>query len=572
MAEGGEATLDSAFTYTKSSICRNGDPDSDCQVDIDNNMITVVYEDYNGNGSGSWRIVTKAEIDSTNGSWYDYGNKKWANAITLRDDFEGGCFAVLSETNVNPRDVVYFSDSFLCSSNARTQSSVMRAADRIDGTVYTPLGLAKAWHSGELPDEVNAQQLNETLFDSDVSDGTSKTEVILGYWVYIPRYAYEVQRRDANNTVVQPTNFNIVFETKDTPKKTPIECLNGDYQTCVGTSALTYPNTTSQDDPLNNQTAWATHPAFTWGAEELNGFWIGKFETTGTRTAPTVKPNQHANVSEYIGEFYSAAKSIGYPDPNNQYGGASSDDTTRGLTQNSHNLAAATSHMLKNSEWGAVAYLSASKYGAGVNEVQINAAYLLSGSTDADGDSSRYGATGCGPSSDGVETHYSAGTLNKTAVESLTACGSADMAYNGSIGKYASTTNNVYGVYDVSGGAWEYVMGNYTTNTNLSQTTNSLANFGEVKTPIKLPYVDLYNIDSSSDCTWSVGGSGCGGHALFETVGWGDDYANLLDSSVPWFGRGGYSDGDPIAGVFASRNDGGNGDTGFGFRVALIAN
>ena len=96
-----------------------------------------------------------------------------------------------------------------------------------------------------------------------------------------------------------------------------------------------------------------------------------KFETTGTRTAPTVKPNQHANVSEYIGEFYSVAKSIGQPDSNNQHGGANNDDTTNGLTQNSHNLAISTSHMLKNSEWGAVAYLSASKYGAGVNTQSI---------------------------------------------------------------------------------------------------------------------------------------------------------------------------------------------------------
>ena len=51
------------FTYTKSSICRNNDPDSDCQVDIDDNMIPVVYEDYDGNGGGNWRIVTKEEMD-----------------------------------------------------------------------------------------------------------------------------------------------------------------------------------------------------------------------------------------------------------------------------------------------------------------------------------------------------------------------------------------------------------------------------------------------------------------------------------------------------------------------------
>ena len=64
--------------------------------------------------------------------------------------------------------------------------------------------------------------------------------------------------------------------------------------------------------------------------------------------------------------------------------------------QNSHNLATASSHMLKNSEWGAVAYLASSIYGAGTNNVSINSAWPTT-SADADGDSSRYGITGCGP-------------------------------------------------------------------------------------------------------------------------------------------------------------------------------
>ena len=493
------ATIPNSFTYTKPSICRNGDPDSDCQVDIDDNMIPVTYDEERQ----VWIALNEQQINSLTGIWYDYGAKKWANAVTVQ----------------NPNDYRESKD-----------------VDELD---------------------------------------------ILGYWVYIPRYAYEVQRRDAYdqvskasaNTSVSAQNFDIVFETKNTPRKTPVECLNGDYRTCVknqyGESALTYPNTTSQSDPLNSQTAWATHPAFTWGTEELNGFWIGKFETTGTRTAPTVKPNQHANISEYIGEFYSAAKSIGQPDPNNNYGGANNDDTTNGLTQNSHHLAISTSHMLKNSEWGAVAYLSASKYGTGVNNVQINGAYLASGSTDADGDSSRYGVTGCGPEADGIEDRYNAGTLNKSTIESSTACGSVDRAYNGTIGQYASTTNNVYGVYDMSGGAWEYVMGNYST--NLSQTSNSTYNYREVKTPIKPPYVDIYNITSNNSCTWNTDGSSCGGHALFETASWGGDIAYFVNSGLPWFVRGGNSGGGSGAGVFASNYDYGFNYTYVGFRVALSA-
>ena len=506
VTQGGEASI--GFTYNESktnSVAVNyGDGIGHVQVDYDKNMIPVYY-----NGS-QWMSLRDSMIESNPSIWFDYtGNSTngdgshWANAVTVKKE-------TLSKY----------------------------------------------------------QNKNLPIDESDV----------LGYWVYIPRYSYRVMRRDVTDKVVTDEEaigmggFSIRFETNEDFKRTPKACINSSssryYQDCVDS---TYPT----EERLANQTAWATHPAFTWQytqdingfdkTYELNGFWIGKFETTGTRTVPTVKPNQHANVYEYIGESYSAAKSIGQPDSANQYGGASTDDTTNGLTPNSHHLAKATSHMLKNSEWGAVAYLSASRYGAGVNNVQINSAYLASGSTDADGDPSQYGATGCGPESNGVEGKYDAGTLNKTTIESPTACGSVDRAYNGTIGQYASTTGNVYGVYDMSGGAWEYVMGSYST--NLSQSSGST---GSMKTAVKPPYVDIYNITSNNSCTWNTNGSGCGGHALFETAGWGGDISYLVDSSSPWFGRGGVSGNGSGAGVFASGRTYGSTSSNFGFRVALL--
>ena len=44
----------------------------------------------------------------------------------------------------------------------------------------------------------------------------------------------------------------------------------------------------------------------------------------------------------------------------------------------------------------------------------------------------------------------------------------------GALGAGASTTGNIYGIYDMSGGAWEYLMGNY----NNYSGNNSLANSG----------------------------------------------------------------------------------------------
>ena len=531
------------FTYTKPSICRNADPDSDCQVDIDDNMIPVVYEGYDGNGGGYWAVVSDADIQNNPGSWYNYRSGQWANAVTVQSPSKY--------------------------TNAATGTEV------------------------------------------DNND-------VLGYWVYIPRYAYEVQRRDAVDRVVDPQNFDIVFQTAD-EKNTPASTCNSADSVWVDstpTSGATSSNSNilSKDYrtgcwPNNrtyiansSNTTWATHPAFSWGTEEtgyteLNGIWVGKFETTGTRTAPTVKPNQHANISEYIGEFYSAARSIGYPDPNNVGGGARTDDTTSGLTQNSHHLAKATSHMLKNSEWGAITYLAHSKYGAGINtsytrksNVSKNGAYPSS-SADADGTSSRYGITGCGPVSAGSTSYYDEGTpLSADVIESTTAC-STDItkAYNGSTGVLASTTNTIYGIYDTAGGASEYVMGNKTTSD-----TQSGGSTRCMKTPAQPPYVDLYKSSSGFDtkpswssdslvyrynydvCTFET----CGGTATHETTtvqsvssdiqSWGGTLSNFVYSSHPWFYRGSNSI-DSYASPFHTDNYDGIVSTSYGSRAALLA-
>ena len=606
--------IENGFTYTKSSVCRNADDESACQVDIDDNMIPVVYEGYDDSGGGNWRIVTKEEIESNPGSWYNYRSGQWANAITLRDDNEGGVICANSSNGV-----VGFSFTGGCAGPG-------------DTAAYTPLKYAKAVYEGRLP---NGGVAGNSLFTADTSstkNGHGGT--ILGYWVYIPRYSYEVMRPNAVDRVVdddmaeEEGGFNIHFETADDTKKIPAPTCNTDnvwvngtptssagptnanilakdYRTGCWPNNRTYHKQTIAEagSTTDNTTTWATHPAFSWGTEEtgyteLNGIWVGKFETTGKINAPTVKPNQHANISEYIGEFYTAAKSIGVNDSNNTGG-----NTISGITQNGHHLATATSHMLKNSEWGAVAYLSASKYGAGVNGTQPNTAYP-SGVSDADGQSSSYGITGCGPKSDGstsTNSYTPDEPINSTTLESPTICGDAAHAYNGSIGVLASTTNTVYGIYDMSGGTYEHVMGNLTSYDDQSESIGTIF----TESPIKPPYVDLYkespygNFTSglsgtannpvawsktSSEylwnndiCTWGA----CGGHALHETKqyqsvsslsqSWGGGYSYFVYSSVRWSLRGGGANNGSIAGLFYSGYGSGHTDLAYGFRSVLLA-
>ncbi len=559
--------LQNAFTYSEPATGISVKSTSEnIIVDYDENLIPVVYVGYNGDGGGHWESLTKSEIESNTDNWFNYTNKQWANAVTVTKDS-------LSEY----------------------------------------------------------QDKHAVIDNNDV----------LGYWVYIPRYAYEVMRPNAVDRVVdddmaeEEGGFKINFETVNDTKKIPAESCNlgistadqmwanrsptssagptntnilaKDYRTGCGIDR-TYPGNDATKS--NGGTTWTTHPAFTWGDTELNGLWVGKFETTGKVNAPTVKPNQHANVDEYIGEFYTMAKSIGKEDKCNVGG-----NTISGIEHNSHNLQTTKSHMLKNSEWGAVAYLSASKYGAGVNGTKTNSAYPA---TSADADTSSpsssysYGITGCGPNSKTSELSYSSVTVNGETVslpalsadriEDPLACGDKAHAYNGEIGVLASTTNTIYGIYDMSGGAYEYVMGNLTGYDNQSETSSSTY----MTTQAKPPYVDLYkespygNFTSGVSsgaannpvgwgagtdeyywnndiCTWGT----CGGHALHETKqyqsvssrgqSWGRDSSYFVSSSSRWFLRGGSASNGSNAGLFYSNYDYGSYASGYGFRSALLA-
>ncbi len=267
--------------------------------------------------------------------------------------------------------------------------------------------------------------------------------------------------------------------------------------------------------PTANGT-WATHPAFTFGSKELNGIWFAKFETTGSTSNPTVLPGQSYIRSKHIGTYYSLAKSLGVYDPQNVGGNSVS------TTQNNHHLAKLSSHMVNNNDWGAATYLSASKYGAGYDGVRVNPEYNNTGHN-----------------------------------------------YNTSDGQLTSTTNNVYGIYDMSGGGWEYVAASYSSDPGNSSTSY----FSSAARP---PYVNTYSITNLNDCNFKT----CGGQALYETNNgsdrgsyqWNGNYMYFVNSSCPWFGRGGSYGNGSSTGLFYAYYDTGNARDAYdigAFRVAL---
>ena len=130
----------------------------------------------------------------------------------------------------------------------------------------------------------------------------------------------------------------------------------------------------------------------------------------------------------------------------------------------------------------------------------------------------------------------------------------------------ASTTGNIYGIYDMSGGAWEYVMGNM-----VDENGAFYPSFSELTQP-ESKYYDSYTYGTSyndysrghlGDATKEVLSDSSGGYA------WNDDYVRFVTSSYPWFGRGGYSYSGSTAGVFYFYAFNGSADSNHSWRVVL---
>ena len=91
----------------------------------------------------------------------------------------------------------------------------------------------------------------------------------------------------------------------------------------------------------------------------------------------------------------------------------------------------------------------------------------------------------------------------------------------------------------MSGGAWEYVMGNY----------NDVVGESGFSDPLTLDS-KYYNKYTSSTTSVACNGGVCYSHALSETAGWYGDYQIMITQTNPWMARGGYYSANTFAGVF----------------------
>ena len=415
------------------------------------------------------------------------------------------------------------------------------------------------------------------------------------YWVWIPRYVYKITSNcNKGGTGVSGT--------------IAVEFLQGTTNKDASGAEIskTYPTVTN-----NAMNDFVVHPSFTDGSKtkeeiangaipfgkgewdsEIPGFWVAKYaagfqectqtvSSSGTVTEPTTnlanvkysnskytsynksyttnalgqtltstdyasqklsypvfKPLTYAYNIISTGDSYTIAKEIANA---SSFYGLSSSQTD--------------SHQMKNSEWGAVAYLTQSSCGRNGTEVTLNDKNLNNKDSKF-----IYAVTG-----------YAGGTAN---------------------GVSASSTNNKTGVFDLNGCVWEIISA-YISNGHGSLATYSksfaallTANANGYKTAsTKWATVYPYNISSDGNANnyniyKNLKSTTYGfGDAILETsstgakaTAWNGDYSYFTYTIYPFFVRGGTYNNGSIAGAFAFNNAYGGPSYIYGFRAVLIGN
>ena len=374
---------------------------------------------------------------------------------------------------------------------------------------------------------IKSKYFNDDMsLKSSVVGQTISMDEILQMYVYIPRYRYKLF--NANNGTSVEQAINITFESKTEVKSTGTK--NGE---------------------------WLTHPAFTFGSTELSGIWVGKFEASGTTDNYQIKPNQKSLTNINISTMFNTSRDV----------------TTTKTSIYGTNSSTSDSHMIKSIEWGAIAFLTNSIYG------RYN-------------DSSTCIASGCEVWINNINTGYGSGTAVDGQVQwgpTITGCvgtsTSADVSSSQTActsgydwktkGVNASTTGNQYGIYDMSGGTWEYVMGvqkDSSGNVQVGSSGFSTSSLPDSK------YYDLYDYQAEDGVGYTRYHLGDATREVLKNTSsqgdkaWWSNYSYNIYSSEPWVVRGGNYNGGSLAGVFNfSRGDGWDTTAG-SFHSILTAN
>ena len=549
------------------------------EIDREYNKLNVSIPQYENK---TWKIRTtdgKVILDPP----YEYKGKLYASMDDIRTSGAQGNFDGSYDLNENVNSPVLTAGMI----PVYYDGTVWRKADATNSSEpkWYNYG-AKQWAN-----MVTVESSVRSIYES-AGVGVEITEDdIIGYFVWIPRYAYKI----AGSTM------DIVFL-----KGTTNEFSGG----TVGTG-----NT------------YTTHPVFTnnpnnggWD-EELSGIWVAKFESSSSQTKlvddtpnryKTLKANGGNKEIEIIGsgKVSNTSTTWGKTNTGSEYVTIRPNVTSwrntsiPNMVSKAQEVASrhginADSHMMKNTEWGAVAYLAQSKYG---NTSIWNNSYVEGEiyPTTSNGDYGmwNYCGTMTGMVGNGKDDYgpYYAEKIKKTynddgsvtiTYKNINTNGTEGSettktyyTYNSSNGVNGSTTGNIYGIYDMAGGAWEYVTayidndstqvktygtglaGKYANIYKASSQDDKVSTEDTDGTMSKANYNE--NLDKKGDAMMETSTSGVG------STSWGGDCSYFPYGGYPFVLRGGHFGSGSSAGVFAFHHYYGGGDGHYGFRVVLV--
>ena len=271
---------------------------------------------------------------------------------------------------------------------------------------------------------------NVMLSDGTYKEGTVQVGQVVqenelgSMFVWIPRYAYKMNYANAANKTKGSIDITFLKGTTNKDKNENV------YQ--------------KDSNSVDTSVTKIVHPGFTIGDRELTGLWVAKFEASATNSQGKAIGNRN---KKQDGTF----EALATKDENSIVRSLPTKISWRditigeaeyqsmliaGVNREKYGVENIDSHLIKNSEWGAVAYMCYSQYGS-VPKINGNG-----NSTGIHYDL----YTGMGPSSASAEGSYG------STEENL-----ASHKYDQTLGKLASTTGDVTGVYDLAGGSWELV-------------------------------------------------------------------------------------------------------------------
>ena len=299
---------------------------------------------------------------------------------------------------------------------------------------------SKKWANVMLSDgKYKAKTVGTVVEDSDLGS----------MFVWIPRYAYSINK----------------YKTAPTDTEGQTQLIH-DITFLTGTSNSDVDGKTygksydAKNAEVGKPTPKIVHPAFNFGGVEKRGIWVAKFEASMNESG-TGHTNQNTNAScNFTDANHSMVKVV----PGNvtwryiSVGNAFHNCFNMTRTENVYGISGIDSHLMKNSEWGAVTYLATSKYGSTpvcsnkYNKVDTgNNGYII----------------------------WSGGGENGSYRDN----------------KLQSTTGNETGIYDMNGNAWEYV-GAYYDNSNNRLLTygGSILFTGNTLNSAYAKYFDKYEV------------------------------------------------------------------------------